>query len=149
MQQIFEYEYRFGKNYFRFALHYEGLNAKPWLRYFKCDWPSKHLKSQKGCVILSYLSCSTNNLEDEADYFSLEQMVKRKLIKMFPASSTKEEDPGLLVVRTVPLNRAVLSVCVRLDGRFIINAEPINNQSLPFVRLSVSPVAWTMTHLTK
>ena len=99
-------------------------------------------------MILSYLSCSTNNLEDEADYFSLEQMVKRKLIKMFPASSTKEEDPGLLVVRTVPLNRAVLSVCVRLDGRFIINAEPINNQSLPFVRLSVTPVAWTVFHDT-
>ena len=55
-----------------------------------------------------YLSC--NNLEAGDEYFSFEQMVKRKFSKMFPDSP---EDPGLLVLRTVPFQRSVLSVCVR------------------------------------
>jgi len=66
----------------------------------------KELGSCLGLKLL--LSC--NNLEAGDEYFSFEQMVKRKFSKMFPDSP---EDPGLLVLRTVPFQRSVLSVCVR------------------------------------
>ena len=58
---------------------------------------------------------SSDNLSSDSKYYPLEQVIKRKFRKMFPVVP---EDPDILVLRTVPLNLASLSICVRL--RFIL-----------------------------
>ena len=54
---------------------------------------------------------SSDNLSSDSEYYPLEQVIKRKFRKMFPVVP---EDPDILVLRTVPLNLASLSICVRL-----------------------------------